>query len=270
MTYIVYIGRMTPPPSDTKKEQEVFKKSVQTWIAEQKITKKELSRVLDVSYGTVRNWFSSDLGIGEESRKKLEKLMKNPSMLKEKAETPDEVVCWWLRPYEANLAMWRSAADADDVDFNQGQYAQKGADAKRFAKWSTATIIKAIKEELKKHPIKEVQQLANAVRFVEDPISKIESAKLEYEQQSDEDRERLEQGIPIKLPVFHGKINNLYLELATKCAKMDKADFIAKALNDDANKAFGDELAEFLNSETSLEERENEVPPLQEDDDIPF
>lgn len=267
---------MGTPTTNIQNENAAFKATVNAWLAEQKLTKKELSRLIDVSYGTVRNWFSSDLGIGEESRKRIEKLMRNPALLKETAKTPEEVVYWQLYTLEANLPMWRSAADAEDVDFNPGPYSPNGEDSRKFAKWSTIIINQAIKEELRKHDRGNIAKIANTVRISGDPLCrKPDEQGNNFSGEVGEFDEDFSDRTLIKLPVIYGAINNLYLSLAAICAKVKRDDFITAALNADAQKAFGDELNEFLDAEDApLDERVNSVVETptkpDEEDDIPF
>lgn len=255
------------PITQAENEQVVFKQSVKDWLAAQKITMKSLSMSIGVSYGTVRNWFSSssDLPIGEESRKRIERLMRNPDEIAKKEEPVEEVFLLNISPFTANMAMWRSAAGAPNVHFNQNQYASSGADAKTFAAWGTVILNEAIKKELQKHPIDEIKALAHQVRYVGDPISSEEADANEHEVETSEEHERRTQGIPIKLPIYLAQINALYLALAARCAKKHRDDFIADALNEAANTEFGGELEDFLKTETTLKENKKE-----EFDDCPF
>lgn len=243
----------------TENEQAVFKQSVKDWMAANKITMKSLSSSIGVSYGTVRNWFSSDLVIGEESRKRIESVMRNPSAIKKKVKQSTEVYLLNISPFTANMAMWRSAASAPDVYFNQSVYTSTGADAKAFAEWSTLILNEAIKRELQKHPIEKIKALANKVHFAGDPVCSAEND--DEAPETDEEFERRTQGIPIKLPIFYSQINSLYLVLAASCANKHRDDFIADALNEAANADFGEELEDFLKSETTFNNEAEDALP---------
>lgn len=265
---------MTPPaPEEDKEKWDEIKQALKVWLKENGFTQKELSLYLGVTYGTVRNWFSSDCSISEKYMERIRDLMNDPAAFRGTLQNMELLSCLNIRPFKANMPLWRSAAMVKDVFFQADK--PRGRDAVQFAKWSTPIINRAINQELKKLDAKTIRELASEVHFGFDPVCAAERVPDHYLAMTPEESERMELGIPICLPVLQGAINTLFWGIAAKAAKKDTSDFIADALNAEADADFEETIMKYLaqNDDDDATPLPSLAPPSaqpQPDDDIPF
>ena len=218
-------------PQAQGNDMAAFKQEVKAWLNSNRVTQKQLAKAIGVSYGTVRNWFSSDMVIGAGSRERIQQIMSAPAedfagML------PREAVTWLqIAPSHPQPLMWLSAAEVDNDAILKPHVRYSDANmraAASFAAWSTPVINDAIRAELKKHTAKAIQKDAAALRLVP-----------------------AEKGSPADIAVYvhAGKINPLFMALAAKYAGKAQDDFICDALNQAAAATFASGLSDFLEGE---------------------
>lgn len=234
----------SPSPQDEKGPKEDFKQVLKVWLKENGFTQKELGLHLGVTYGTVRNWFSSDSSISEKYMERIKDLMSDPAAYRGALRNMENLTCLNIHPFKANMPLWRSAAMVKDVYFQADK--PRGRDAVQFAQWSTPIINRAINQELKKLDAKAIREFASEVHFGFDPVCRAESMPDNIYAMTPEESERMDLGIPICLPVMQGAINTLFLGIAAKAAKKDIDDFIADALNAEANSDFEETIRQYL------------------------
>lgn len=226
--------------SDAKEKNEAmrtFKVEIREWLTTHHLTKKWLADVLGVQHGTVRNWLSSEMRIGEETCNRIRDLMKRPS-LEDIVPTPVRPPAFLLAPANgAKVVLWLTAAKIIDESVLNPERIRTSLNQVRgeqaaFAAWATPIINAEISRVLRaKDDAKiRIMQIAQGNEVV--PSLKIDN---------DIDKK-------VVIYVRKSELNLAFLKAAASYQPgEDVGTFVQNALNQAAEDAVSKDIDSFLN-----------------------
>ena len=140
---------------DPSSPSEEFIKSLRELMHRRHLTYRDLSQELNLSLGTVQNWFCGGKPIPEKHRLRLMELMGAPEHIRLGRE---EVAFIAVAPGEApDTDLWCSAAGVPHYDFTQARLASRFTE--RCAGWCTAAIMGEVGRVLQGMPEEEALAL---------------------------------------------------------------------------------------------------------------
>lgn len=234
------IQRDTAMLRDTEaksRDMSDFKREIKEWLFRNHLSKKWLAEVLGVQHGTVRNWLSSEMRIGQATCEKIRDLMKRPTLEGVMPAPARHPAFLPVPPDGAEVLMWLSAAGVVDGSILSPMRIRTSlthvrGDQATFAAWATPIINNEIKLELNEHPAEDVQKRVSVRGGTASALSDVMGSG----------------EISDKLVVYvnRSSINLAFLKAAADFKAVSVGEFVRDALNAAVLKTFANELSDFL------------------------
>lgn len=225
---------------DSREKNEAmraFKVEIKEWLTQHHLTKKWLADVLGVQHGTVRNWLSSEMRIGEETCNRIRDLMKRPS-LEDIVPTPVRPPAFLLAPANgAKVVLWLTAAKIIDESVLSPERIRTSLNQVRgeqaaFAAWATPIINAEISRVLRAEDDAKIRIMQIA-----------QSNEVELSRKIDNDIDN-----KVVIYVRKSELNLAFLKAAASYQPgKDIGTFVQRTLNQAAEHAISKDIDSFLN-----------------------
>ena len=224
-------------------------------MQEKKVTCKDLSEELDLSIGTVRNWFYGNKDMPRKHKDKISEIM--DEVFDEEHDPLGVAFLAVGKAADANTTLWNSAAGLPEYNFTKAfAFARY---TRNCARWCTKVIMEETQRILKELPKEETKTIAYQL-MQQDQKAEIENdGKFCLYRGTHILRVRggaVAGGTKLFIPVAVKGYKHLFVRIAAEAARKKNPEqelsfgkFIVSCLNAAATKAFNRDLERFFSQE---------------------